>query len=166
MTITEDNASRFAVESSATGAWLIAGLLVLGSLGGVWYMSSQTGVVETFQLMLAGMFLVITVPLLIVASPSVALRFELGPKVVHIRLSWPLFSTSRELPFSALERVEAVKCYGRNGAISYRLALRLREGKNVWLGRMSWSDKQAIHALAARMNTLLAAAPRPTRRKA
>lgn len=164
--VTHDDASRFAVENSATGAWMIAGLLVLGTCGGTWFMSSQLGVVDPFQVTLAGLFLAVIVPLLVGASPSVALSFEFGAKKVSIRRSWPLFSTCRELPFSAFERVEAVKCYGRNGTISYRLALRLREGKNVWLGQMTWNDKQAIQALAVRMNTVLGIAPKPARRKA
>lgn len=165
MTIIEDDASRFAVESSAAGAWMVAGLIALGTMGGAWVVSNQIGVVDPLQVTLAGMFIAVIVPLLIGSSPSVALSFELGPKKVRIRYSWPLFSMNRELPFSALERVEAVKCYGRNGVISYRLAMRLRGGKKVWLGQLTWDDKQAIHALAVRMNTLLAA-PQPTRRKA
>ena len=55
MHVTQDDAARLAVENNASGVWLIVGLLILGSLGGVGVVSYLTGVVDPFQVMMAGL---------------------------------------------------------------------------------------------------------------
>lgn len=166
MKVTQDDATRFAVDNSASGIWMIAGLLVLGTVGGVWFTTNLIGAVDPIMTAGAGFFLAFVVPLLIGTTPSVGLSFEHGLKQMRIRRSWPLFTMETAIDFAAFERVDVAKSFGKNGSVSHRLVMRLRSGRRVWLGQMTWHDEQEIRTLAERMNMVLGVAPQKARRKA